>query len=1009
MSTLQTMTQLKGSIGINAYMRKRVEEERQALDLFDFSIVKSKTNEIDPDFSIIRSKANEIDPDVGIALRISELAILLDGEGRNARFVGAGWGPEGPDFATDDSTKMAIAMVENASARTDIHAIAQVFTMPKSVSLLAAMDRDFRQDLYQIRQLALADPIQYYDENLTIRYRDNTIDAKDNRVREAITGIRGIVHNHSGSAAGDPHMHDHLMFSLTCQGAETGKWGQVDAQQIRNEYARKAQALYDRRVRIEITKLGYKFDISGELVGVDRDLIERASTAHNAVKALQTAVSAATGIEISDEQAWHHWRQIVSGHDDPTIPEELREQILVHGKSTIPAKLREKILGQGNVTIPPELQEIMTRLRADLEGNLSGEDLEHAIDAILADPQTQAGLSAFFAARYGIDEGWVELLQQASREAEEVKSADAMVADIGSLHSPPKLYSAQALAIKHSDFSDKDGQNLLDAVLSDDRVTVAVNQNGRIRHICLVEQDEQEKHVREIANELVAEINGTIHDQLADLTAPITVISGVAGGGKSSALAEIRAAWAGRDVWAVARNSLTASETGRAAGAEGRRTLSATALRGRIGRDRGPARGDVLVVDEFGLLDHRDVMMFLNLAKEGVIVKALGDQHQIQPIDQSASARIVIDVAEQKGAKGLEESKRCAAWIDLHDKMRAITVKAEPTHEEISEVLSMLDVRVVHTAREIAEISETAVQGSEILVKSNRLRSEVAQELLRQDAPSDSRNVVVLTDGGGVWKDCDVVVRQNVWDPQGTMLLAQNGEKGRLTRVAKPKVDILMNDGRSLTLDRTLAKKSLRVGGVYTGDWSQGMTFGGSSVIGITGNETKQWMYSGSTRGMAPPVFVVLVDKDDDPELVTKWALEKVTNVLTNDGIARTVEELKREALLDTSLPRHAGEMVPWLRQYERDLGTLRAGVSDGTISVEKQPAETVEVEVGKASLDAAKIAEADAWLEKIKRGKRKFGPVKPEPEVPIVPDVFVDLTSPIDPRRPGTSPDFGL
>ena len=119
MPTLQTMSELRGSIAVKKYIDARIEEESSAVGL--------------------------IDPSKGAPLRISELATLLDGEGRNGRFLGKGWEPGGPSFSASDSDEIAIAMTERASSRTDIHATTQLLTVIKSASLLAAMDRDFRR------------------------------------------------------------------------------------------------------------------------------------------------------------------------------------------------------------------------------------------------------------------------------------------------------------------------------------------------------------------------------------------------------------------------------------------------------------------------------------------------------------------------------------------------------------------------------------------------------------------------------------------------------------------------------------------------------------------------------------------------------------------------------------------------------------------------------------------------------------------------------------------------
>lgn len=404
------------------------------------------------------------------------------------------------------------------------------------------------------------------------------------------------------------------------------------------------------------------------------------------------------------------------------------------------------------------------------------------------------------------------------------------------------------------------------------------------------------------------------------------------------------------------------------------------------------------MVDEFGLLDHRDVTMILHLAQQGVIVKALGDKHQIQPIDGSTSARIVMDVAARKGAASLDESKRCTNWIELHDRLRQNTVKSECSKKDISELINMLDIRIAHSPADIAEVLETAPPGSEIAVQSNQLRTQVALELPGPPWPENFDAWIPLADGGGVWTGCKVVVRQNLWNADVSATLAQNGETGTITRIGKKTVDVKFEDGRYLTLDRRVAQQKLRIGGVWTGDSAQGQTWDGSSILGITGRETKQWFYSAAARGRENPIIVVLVEKDDDEELVKKWAIETVMNILTHDGIARTVEELKHEALLDKSVPREPGEMVPWLRHYSADLGELRDGIEAGLICVEK-PAGAADSQKKVATKIATLFAEIEKTDDELRDQAKKTSKKPPAP--PQSPPRF-------DSKTPGQRRDNG-
>ncbi|MHB8296949.1 MAG: AAA family ATPase [Acidimicrobiales bacterium] len=110
------------------------------------------------------------------------------------------------------------------------------------------------------------------------------------------------------------------------------------------------------------------------------------------------------------------------------------------------------------------------------------------------------------------------------------------------------------------------------------------------------------------------------------------------------------------------------------------RAHSAAALRNSVRRGRGPQRGDVLIVDEVALLDRRDVLLMLDLAERGVLVRGLGDEQQLSSIDQSSEARLVIDAARRCGQPWLATTRRCEAWNDVHDALRAAVEDVEDSH-----------------------------------------------------------------------------------------------------------------------------------------------------------------------------------------------------------------------------------------------------------------------------------------------------------------------------------------
>ena len=110
-----------------------------------------------------------------------------------------------------------------------------------------------------------------------------------------------------------------------------------------------------------------------------------------------------------------------------------------------------------------------------------------------------------------------------------------------------------------------------------------------------------------------------------DLVSSLTFITEPTGTVKTTALRKAGLLWSRRTVWSVARNRMTAIQTGLLVASKPFNCLTMALLRRRISMAMGPVAGDVLVVDEFLLLDHMDVELIEELSKSGVIVKAIID------------------------------------------------------------------------------------------------------------------------------------------------------------------------------------------------------------------------------------------------------------------------------------------------------------------------------------------------------------------------------------------------
>jgi len=830
-----TLQKIKPIIDVAAVVRKRLDEEAASTPLAYGS------------------------------LKVHALAEILGGQARRPQWIGKGW-KDNLGSGEDALDPAGVARALGADARKGVKVVAwgAIIDVPKGLSLLCASDPELKSWFSGIREKLVETYLDQLEKGCVVRVGDGGYK------KVPVSGLKGWWVGHAASAGGDPHMHIHLVISATAETIDSRR-GQIDGRKLLNETAKLADGAARRVLALEMAKIGLGFGLDGEVVGVDPEIIERASTGRSSVKAIQTYF-ASQGTPVSDEQAWHHWRQICEGKADKGLPVTLVKSIKV-------ARGEE----------------------------LGGEAIEHAMDEAMADPEKSKVVGAWLAQKYGVSD-WDGMSKVAKEAWAEYPKYDDVTSVIALMATLPRAPKPEAVAGLCARFADDDARPaLMNAVAADPRVLVGD------MHWVLRSQLDREEKVRDRVTKLlsggnpdVSDVTTATIDQLLANTdgAPLSVITGVAGGGKSSTLAIANQHWStcGVTVWATARNRLTATETGISAGASQARTLSTSALRRRItlGGPNIPKPGDVLVVDELGLLDHGDIEMILALAESGVMVKALGDAHQIQPIDGSTSARLVMDLARKCGMPTLDETKRCEPWKEVHDPLRDV-VTGDSCPEE---VLGLLDIRSADNIEEVIAILNE-LPAAEIVVQSNDLRCQVAEALPRPEMKmlpgSDKPNIAMLRDSIAGWVGDQVVLRRNLnlVSPDGELSGSlHNGQKGEIVKVNSTSVVIKV--GQHLTsIKRDVAKDILALGGVHTGDSAQGQTWDRAVVI-VTGIETREWLYSAATRGRNAPVIVALsgsdVSNSDD-------AISLVEQVLLREGMAQTVDEMcKTDATLAQSV-----------------------------------------------------------------------------------------------------------
>ena len=501
------------------------------------------------------------------SLKVEELAEILGGEARTPHWIGKGWKDE--SYTDEDPTDpVSVARALSANARKEVKVVSwgAIIDVPKGLSLLCASDPELKSWFSEIREKLAQTYMDELEKESVVRFGDGGYE------KVPVSGLKAWWVGHAASAGGDPHMHIHLIISATAETID-GRRGQIDGKKLLNESAKLADGSVRRVLANEMEKIGLGFGLDGEVVGVDPEIIERASTGRNSVKAIQTYF-AANDIPISDEQAWHHWRQICEGKADKGLPQSL-------------------------------VNMIKTARGDQLGGDqLGGEAIEHLIDEAMSDPEKSKVIGKWLAEKYGVS-NWDEMSRVAKKAWTQYPKYDdvtSVIALMATLPRAPKPEAVAGLCARFADDSER--SELMAKVGADPRVLVG--DKHWVLHSQLIREDEirtRATKVLTIGSKTTSAANPnnsakpasdfpfvgshepSIDEQLTSTTGPaLCVISGVAGGGKTQSLTLANKYWNTRGVrvWATARNRLTATETGISAGAISSRSLSTQALRRRI-------------------------------------------------------------------------------------------------------------------------------------------------------------------------------------------------------------------------------------------------------------------------------------------------------------------------------------------------------------------------------------------------------------------------------------------
>ncbi|PDT20305.1 Ti-type conjugative transfer relaxase TraA [Rhizobium hidalgonense] len=240
----------------------------------------------------------------------------------------------------------------------------------------------------------------------------------------------------------------------------------------------------------------------------------------------------------------------------------------------------------------------------------------------------------------------------------------------------------------------------------------------------------------------------------------IAAVVGLAGAGKSTLLAAARLAWEsqGHRVIGAALAGKAAEGLEDSSGIQSR-TLASWELAWANGRDT-LHRGDVLVIDEAGMVSSQQMARVLKIAEEAAVkVVLVGDAMQLQPIQAGAAFRAIserVGFAELAGVRRqrdhwAREASRLFARGRVEEALDAYAahgrlVEAQTRDEIIGRIVfDWTDARKQAVEKSVSGGDEGRLRGDELLVLAHtnddvRKLNEALREVMRaQDALSDSR------------------------------------------------------------------------------------------------------------------------------------------------------------------------------------------------------------------------------------------------------------------------------
>jgi conjugative relaxase-like TrwC/TraI family protein len=765
------------------------------------------------------------------------------------------------------------------------------FSAPKSVSVLYGLgDPDVSATVRDAHEAAVAAALKYMERQAAVgrRGRGGTIAVLGN-------GFLAAAFRHRSSRAGDPQLHTHVLVANMTRGPD-GRWTALDAKRLYVN-AKTGGYLYQAHLRRQLAqRLGIEWtpvrkgqaEIAGVPTGVlkafsrrraeitDR-MADRGETSGRAAQAaaLDTRHAkdyAVTGSALRDRW-WQRARDL--GLDPTDLATAVDRAALQDLTAAEAAAVQDDLASPTGLTAQRSSFTRRDVIQAWCEHLPSGgdvADIEELADAFLASDR------AVPLAAHVPDLTSADVIRRADGRPVPATAQERP-------HSTPELLALE--------------QQVIDRAVSGADAGMGVASRPHVEQVIAARPSlsgEQADMIRRLLTE----------------GAPVQVVVGKAGTGKTFAMDAARAGWEAQGLVvvgaALARRAARELQDG-----AGIPSTSVTALLADL-RDYGPVevlgrRHAVVVIDEAGMVGTRHLAELLDHARAAEAkVVLLGDPHQLPEIDAGGILRGLV--ARTDAIELHDNRRQSAQW----EREALELLRRGRSRDAIASYLT--EGRVI-TAPSADQVRQRLVDdwwaareaGADALMIAAR-RSDVAD--LNARARAHAREAGRLGD-----QSLDVAgVKIAVGDQVVTLKNAPrlgvlNGTRATVTTIRPDarELRIATADGADLTLpasylDTTTARggPTIDLGYASTGHKAQGVTVDAAFVLG--GEELyREWGYVALSRGRHQNRLYIVAPEPPDRDLYAPPEPERDPIDVATAALARSrAQELATDLAADAAI-----------------------------------------------------------------------------------------------------------